>query len=86
MAFIYDPSTPDNRSPEEKILDVNNRLAELPRLRKQEVQLVQTHLGQLRGRRARVHPELVPERERERVCPRLERENSRTQRQATAKT
>ena len=36
MAFIYDPSTPDNRSPEEKILDINNRLAELPRLRKQE--------------------------------------------------
>lgn len=36
MAFVYDPSTPDTRSPEEKLLDINKRLADLPRLRKQE--------------------------------------------------
>lgn len=36
MAFVYDPSTPDNRSTEEKLLDINKRLADLPRLRKQE--------------------------------------------------
>ena len=36
MAFVYDPSTPDTRSPEEKLLDLNKRLADLPRLRRQE--------------------------------------------------
>lgn len=34
--IVYDPSTPDNRTTEQKLLDINYRLAELPRLRKQE--------------------------------------------------